>query len=231
MLQTTRPEYSVLSQALVYTHTRLQLGRLTVPLHYNASIYKDMQGKRENIHFTFLANVIRSADISFFLNARLLVTNITLLKLSLGCSASFDLWKFETSPSCVLLWKCMSNQSLWGHLLCISLCCYDAAQLQRRTPVCFWNDTVEPGHFRGHCAFGLAPQPAAVHSQSALQWNLFMPLEKKWFFFFPWLHHKGGQEQWKHWVAAALNWDVLLKCTALLRGHAACCRVFSEWST
>lgn len=50
------------------------------------------------------------------------------------------------------------------------------------------------------------------------------------FFFFPWLHHKGAQEQWRHWVVAALDWDVLLKRTASLWGHAGCGPIFSEWS-
>lgn len=66
------------------------------------------------------------------------------------------------------------------HLLCISLGCCDTAQPQWGTSVRCWNDAAQPGHFRGHWAFGLAPQPAAAHTQSALQWNLFMPLEKKW---------------------------------------------------
>ena len=199
------PEQSRSSLVCVHTESRQQLGRLTAPLHFNPCICEDMWGEWEYTQVTFHANVFSSPEpwlhhlneVTCFLLLRKEKTRHQIIWLEHPHLTS------ESSQPAKRVSLLVVEEKTWRlrcHLLCISL------GLLWRCPASMknigtswrWNDAAQSGHFRGHRAFGLAPQPTAAHTQSALQWNLFMPLEKKWnlkgrsllFFFFPWLHHK-----------------------------------------
>ena len=187
MRMCSQQDESVSSLLRMHVQCRQQLGSLTVLLHYNVCTYKDMRGKWECILVKFHANVILSADtwlhnlnkFTFSFHKDRIAQHLSLGQNSL----IWPLYGWKQPIVCLVV-EVHVSLCYFSHLICISFCCYDAAQLQWRTSVWCWNDTTEPRHFCWHTAFGLSPQHTAVYSQSALQWNLFMPIEKKWFFFF-----------------------------------------------
>lgn len=125
----------------------------------------------------------------------------------------------KISSSCLLF--------LFHHLFGFRWCCPASIETKRMVP----EECYSARAFSRAWALGLSPQLASAHSQSALQWNLFMPLRKKLnlkacllLFFLPWLHHKREQEQWRHWVVASPR----LRCTA--ETHSIIKRACRLWS-